>query len=75
MAVTLEHGVPRRIADKDGTPQFRVPSVIDITALAAALNSQLNGADVTDEVTGFLTVTAAAFAMGMEHQRSLAEVA
>jgi hypothetical protein len=75
MAVTLVHGVPEVVADDDSVPQFRVPAVIDVTALAAALDAQLNGADVTDEATGFLLMAAGAFAAGMEHQRSLAGVA
>jgi len=71
VALTLEHGVPRPIADDDSIPQFRVPASINVTALAAALDAQLNGADVTDEVDGFLAAVAGAFAMGMEHQRNL----
>jgi hypothetical protein len=75
MAVTLEHGVPRVVADDDSTPQFRVPAVINVTALRDALDAQLNGADVTDEVTGVLAMAAGAFAAGMAHQRSLTAVA
>lgn len=75
MAVTLEHGVPQVIADDDSTPQFRVPAVIDVTALAAALNAQLNGADIGDEADGFMATVAGAFAAGMDHQRSMLGVA
>jgi hypothetical protein len=71
MAVTLVHGVPQVVADDDRVPQFKVPAVIDVTALRDALNAQLNGAEVTDEVTGVLTLTAAAYRMGMEYGLSL----
>jgi hypothetical protein len=75
VAITLEHGIPQVVADDDSVPQFRVPAVINVTALRDALDAQLNGADVTDEVTGVLAMAAGAFAAGMAHQRNLTAVA
>jgi hypothetical protein len=75
--VTVQHGVARpalRLVG-DETPRLEVPKQVDATALADSFNAILNGSGVTDEMTGFHVLLAAAFNQGVEHGRSLAEVA
>lgn len=77
MTVSVRDGIARPrlfVVGSDTGPGFEVPPVIDVTALADALNSQLNGTEPTDQVSGFYALMAGAFGAGMEHQASLSAV-
>lgn len=77
MAVSVAGGQvrPHLYEVGDTRPRIEVPAQIDADELAKALNAILNGEIVRpDEVTAFTVITAAAFAQGIEHGRSLAEV-
>ena len=75
--ITVQDGRPRRClrAVGDTRPRLEVPRRINVEALASALDAALNGAEPSDEVDGFHAVTAAAFAQGIDFERSMAGVA
>lgn len=74
VAVTVQGGVARPGLYAVGTPRpaIEVPSRIDVEALADALNAQLSGTPITDEVTAFYALLAGAFGQGMEHAEQMA---
>ena len=77
VAITVQDGQPRRrlVAVGDTRPFIEVPRQIDVEALASALNAILNGVTPAEEVTAFEAITAAAFAQGIDYERSMAGVA